>query len=127
MYRDVTLAPDDIEWVAPVDRERLKDAAFDQAVFDQILNDLGPKETLTQFTRIHRTVANQLIRKATFDPLSSAWARRAIGLCGRLKRRRNQARGVLRATVGVVEAERFIAALDYQFPRAVWGEETDES
>lgn len=127
MYRDVTLAPDDIEWDAPVGRERLKDAAFNRAVFDEVLGGLGPVEALTQFTRLHRAVANQLIVTATDDPLSSSWAGKTIALCFRLKKCRNRARWAVRDALGTAGGDELIAALDVRYPRAEWGAETDES
>lgn len=127
MYRDVTLAPDDIEWIGVVTDAQLKDAVFNQEQFDAVVAELGVREALNQFTRLHRVIANQLIVTATTDPLSSPWARRTIVLCFRLKKRRNQIRWMLRNEIGVPATDVVLAELDAQYPRAAWGSEVENA
>lgn len=126
-YRDVTLAPDDIEWFTKQpSNELLKDAVFNQSVFDRLIADTGLDEALKLFTRLHRAVANQLIEYAVDDPDASDWGRRTIALCFRLKKRRNQLRGMLRARDGWDAVAVVVARYNEWWPRAVWGVKTME-
>jgi hypothetical protein len=122
-YRDVTLAPDDIEWVDP-SRERcgyLQPLVFNWDAFNTHVEQVGVLVALEQFTEFHRHVANQLIGRAVKDPSSSGWAARTISLCHALKLRR----GVLRAraieVLGEGDALVLFDVLKSRWPRAVWG------
>lgn len=123
-YIDVTLSPDDIEFDRWPDREDVKEAAFNDHVFEVFVVEHGLGEALELVSRFHREVANQLIVRAVTDPDSSRWARRTIALCNRVKRRRNQLRRLLAAEIGWAETGLIIDQLDELYPRAVWGSDS---
>lgn len=123
-YTDVTLAPDDIEWGRAgrptEDVEAFKDSLFDDVLFAEYVAEMGVDDAVRAYTKFHRIVANQLIRRGVTDPDVSDWATRTIALCVRAKRRRQQVRQMLRDRDGTA-ARDVIAALDVEFPRAEWG------
>lgn len=118
-YSDVTLAPDDIEWVRLEDPVEV--AIFEDEVFRNILLDRGPRDALDMFHAFHRKVANELIRTATDNPDASRWARRQIRLCGAAKWRRNTARRMFALKFGALAELRYRAELKAKYPRAEWG------
>lgn len=127
MYRDVTLAPDDIEWERP-ERSQASLAIFSDRAFNAYVEEHGVDASLEKFTYIHRQIANQLISRAVDkDTPLGWWESRAIHAVHRAKKRRQQLRAMLRRRDGDVAAERVIAALTIRNPRAEWGAETDES
>lgn len=120
-YADVTLSPDDIEFERWPDRERIKDAVYDDHMFELFVIEHGLHVALELVTQFHREVANQLIVRAVTDPRSSRWAGRTIGLCRRVKLRRNQLRRLLTSEIGWDECGVIIRQLDEMYPRATWG------
>lgn len=120
-YIDVSLAPDEIEWERWPDPHGVVDAVFDNHGFELFVVENGLLVALELVTQLHRTVANQLIRRGVDDPKSSRWAGRAIFVCRQVKWRRRQLRRMLVAELGRDEAHVVIDALDERFPRAVWG------
>lgn len=120
-YMDVSLAPDDVEWDRWPDREDVKDACFDRHLFELFVVEHGLVGALERVTQFHREVANQLIRRAVDDPLSSRWAGRTIWLCRHVKSRRDELRRMLYREHGYEDAHAFIDGLDRRWPRAMWG------
>lgn len=118
-YSDVTLSPDDIVWDRPQDP--VKVAVFDDAAFRVMLTNHGVRRTLELLHAFHRDIANQLIVTATKSPDVSTWARRAIGLCGAAKRRRNVSRDIFRLEHGVQAELDYRRVLATKYPRAEWG------
>lgn len=122
-YRDVTLAPDDIEWDRWPDREEVKDALYDDEAYAFFLIKHGLIGALEQITRFHREVANQLIVRAVDEYQRDGWVGRTMRLCRKAKWRRNQLRGLLRAEMGFREAAVAIEEIRLRNPRAEWGSE----
>lgn len=123
-YRDVTLAPDDIEWDDGRDRfDRLQPLTFWHAddAFTHYVEQTGVVVALEEFTEFHRHIANQLIARAVKRMDAGDWASRTIRLCKALKRRRNMLRAWTVELLGVDEAEALFDVLDSRWPRAVWG------
>lgn len=118
-YSDVTLSPDDIEWVRVEDPVKI--AVFDDTAFRDMLTTHDTERTVELFHAFHRDIANQLIRTATKSPDVSAWAARAIGLCGAAKWRRNVSRAIFRAEHGVAAELEYRHQLATKYPRAEWG------
>jgi hypothetical protein len=120
-YRDVTLSPDDIEWVREwPDPDGLKALVWDDAGFAGYVEQHGLPEALERVTAFHRTIANQLIVRGVTERRQSDWTRRAVDLCRAVKRRRGQLRGRYQTEHGsaaFVEFDR----LDEKYPRAEWG------
>lgn len=120
MFRDVSLAPDDVEWVRS-DDDDLKDALFDDHQFELFVVREGLPVALELVTALHRKVANQLIRRAVSDRQSSRWASAAIHVCRQAKWRRRQLRRWLAAEVGRSEVDAPVEMLSLRYPRAEWG------
>lgn len=119
MYRDVSLAPDEVEWVRWPDREDVKDAAFDDHAFELFVVEHGLVGALERVTQFHREVANQLIARGVRE-LSTPWRIRAVVLARAVKRRRGQLRGMLAAEVGWPVVNELVAELIVRYPRAEW-------
>lgn len=126
-YKDVTLAPDDIEWSTDRPTNPVKEAVFDDACFRSILTDKGARETLELFHKFHRDIANQLIVRAVTDACESEWTRRAVHVCRAAKVRRDVARRVFQVEHGVAAELEFRQALRRKYPRAVWGSDMEEA
>lgn len=126
-YRDVTLAPDDVEWSTDRPTNPVKEAVFDDDAFRSILTDKGARETLELFHKFHRDIANQLIVRAVVDACESEWTRRAVNLCRAAKVRRDVARRVFQVEHGVAAELEFRQQLRRKYPRAVWGSDMEES
>lgn len=56
-YQDITLAPEDIEWV----KTRVWDAARDKGAFIRFLEERGLEEAIRHFHKAHRAIADKLI------------------------------------------------------------------
>ena len=123
-YRDVTLAPDDIQWDDGRERfAHLQMLSFWHAdnAFNQYVTINGPVNVLVEFTEFHRHIANQLIVRGIDRMDVSDWAARTIRLCKALKRRRNMLRGVVGERFGETVLVELVTKLDARFPRAEWG------
>lgn len=70
-YQDVTLAPEDIEWV----KTPVWDAARKDEVFIQFLEERGLEEAIRHFHKAHRAIADKLIdnQVVTGKEFPEAW------------------------------------------------------
>jgi len=116
----VTLGYEPVEWFDP-DMENAKAAIRDDAAFERYVLRHGVAFALEQVSRLHRVIANQLIRSAVKNTDHSDWASRAIFICNRAKRRRGQLRRMYRDTFGPERTALFIHNFDSTHPRAEWG------
>jgi hypothetical protein len=126
-YKDITLAPDDIEWLKPTDgaqgsgHDRLKWIIWDDDEFNAYVGEHGIEEAHERVHRFHRDVANQLIARGVRSRLESDWAWRAIGLCRQVKFRRQELRRWYQVHHGQTALMTEAARLDAAYPRATWG------
>lgn len=121
-YNDVTLSPDDIEWVREwPDPDGLKGKVWSDTEFSAFVEQHGVTEALERVTAFHRTIANQLIERGVKSPRESNWAGRAIALCVQVKRRRGRLRALYIAEHGEVAGFVEFDRLDEKYPRAEWG------
>lgn len=121
MYRDVSLAPDDIEWVHDNDHDGLKSIVWDDTDFHDYIALRGLEDALEAVHHFHRVIANQLIERATKDPESSDWAHRTISLCRRVKARRQELRRAYIVVYGPKALQLEVERLSDLYPRSVWG------
>lgn len=78
------------------DQDRLKSAIWDDAQFTAYVLNVGLEDALYAVSDFHANVASQLKAQGISSPRDSEWAGRTIGLCQRLKSRRQQLRKALR-------------------------------
>lgn len=76
--------------------DRIKAAVWSDAAFREFIADYGLVDALTAVTDFHRNLATQLKSQGISSPSDSDWARRTIGLCVRVKSRRQQLRRAVR-------------------------------
>lgn len=117
---NVTLGHEQVEWFDP-DMDEAKSALFDDGRFLDYIEGHGVALALERVSKLHRVVANQLIRLAITDPADSDWAARAIWLCGKAKYRRRQLRRRYAETFDTERLALFIQNFNTLHPRAVWG------
>lgn len=117
-YRDVTLAPDDIEWD---DKEsEVKASLFVDEDFTDLVLEHTVEGALELVTAFHRKVANQLIAAAV-DTCEGRWEVRTIALSRRAKKRRQELRRWYMARHGQRALQDEVFRLDAKYPRAEWG------
>lgn len=75
---------------------RIKAAVWSDDSFRELIADYGLVEALTAVTDFHRNLATQLKAQGVTSTEDSEWARRTIGLCVRVKSRRQQLRRAVR-------------------------------
>lgn len=76
--------------------DRIKAAVWSDDSFRAFIADYGLVDALTAVTDFHRNLATQLKSQGISSPADSDWARRTIGLCVRVKSRRQQLRRAVR-------------------------------
>lgn len=76
--------------------DRIKAAVWSNEAFREFIADYGLVDALTAVTDFHRNLATQLKSQGVSSPNDSDWARRTIGLCVRVKSRRQQLRRAVR-------------------------------
>lgn len=81
---------------AEEDNARLKQLIWADDTFREYVAEVGLEDALYAVTDFHRNVANQLKAAGIVDRAQSEWGARAIGLCMRLKSRRQQLRRAIR-------------------------------
>lgn len=77
-------------------QDRLKSAIWSDAEFEGFVAEVGLEDALYDVSDFHANVASQLKAQGISSPRDSEWAGRTIGLCQRLKSRRQQLRKALR-------------------------------
>lgn len=89
----------DIEWLTEEQGERniVKSAVWSDETFREFVAERGLEDSLYAVTDFHREVANQLKAHSVSSKEESEWARRTIGLCVRVKSRRQELRRTIRA------------------------------
>ena len=91
-------------------QNKLKGAIWRDDEFSAFVSEVGLEAALYEVTDFHANVADQLRSRGVASPTESDWASRTIGLCVRLKSRRQQLRRALRATPGGEDLVREVTA-----------------
>lgn len=76
--------------------DRIKGAVWSDDAFRELIADYGLVDALTAVTDFHRNLATQMKARGVTSPNDSDWAARTIGLCIRVKSRRQQLRRAVR-------------------------------
>lgn len=76
--------------------DRIKAAVWSDDSFRELIADYGLVDALTAVTDFHRNLATQLKSRGVTSYTDSEWAARTIGLCVRVKSRRQQLRRAVR-------------------------------
>lgn len=123
MYRDVTLAPEDVEWDDPARdlMSTLSNAVWDEGTAWAMIREHGIEVALEAVSRLRRVVANQLRRRAVTDLTDSEWSRRAGAKVIYLRQMRGKLRTEYRREYGNDRYMAWQKAFDRRWPRAEWG------
>lgn len=112
-YRDVTLSPDDIEWL----KTDIWDAARDPQAFQTFTQEHGLEESVRQFHKAHRSIANKLISRGVTTGKEFPEAMSWIFAARVFKAARQRAKNLHREVYGVEATQALHRKLEARYPR----------